>query len=849
MKRIFTFGVLLLSLLLISNLGYAQKKNYTQEADKAFATFQYNVAADLYKKAYPKIKTNKVLKNFVMYRLGECYRLVGNLKKAEDTYKKLEKINYQKDEPLILLHLGDIKRASYKDFAGAQSYYKKYKERVPDDPNIDTRIKSCELGAAWVKSPTRHEVANFKKVNTRENDWAPAWGNPAKKNQLMFSSSREGSKGKGTDVWTGQSFSDIYVSDKPKSKNNEWPGEWSEPVAIDNEDFVNSLGNEGEAVANLKGSTIYFTRCGKENKKIIPCKIYQSQKKGKGWGAAEEVKLGRDTFDYVHPAITADELTMYFSSNMSGGEGGYDIWVATRTKKSKPFDAPVNLGPTVNTWTADMFPTLRNDSTLYFSSKGFAGVGGFDIFSTSKVGDTWSTPLNLQVPINSEADDITILFDETVANDPVSNSPYMEKGYFASNRREGKADGGFDIWTFKLRPLIFTLSGIVKDSVSLQPIDSAMVVINGSNNTSYTTYTDKKGYYYFDKSKIMIDVTYTMNVVKRGYYENENSKGKETTVGFKENKDLKHNFTLNPIPKEPILLPDILYDLAKWDLKPQYQDSLKDLHKIMIENPTFVIELRSHTDVRQIPMTNDTLSQYRAQSCVTYLISLGIEADRLVAKGYGEKVPRFLTKDTRSTYNNKSFTFPKGITLTPEYIKDLASKEEQEAGHSLNRRTEFRILRDDYVASTNKNDSLNKSGTVTFVAAPNMNTIPIVMDGNIVKSTCIVNNKQMSFAIEPGSYKISISMDEALIFLKEYKITVNDFDAKAKAINEDGSIVDNSILYLTDLKIGEEVIENVEVVVVKGQKTAIMFGDKKLSEEFGEYTIDKAKNTLTFKTK
>lgn len=849
MKRIFTFGVLLLTLLFISNLSVAQKKNYTQEADKAFSTYQYNIAADLYKKAYPKIKTNKILKNFVLFRLSECYRLTGNLKKAEQNYLKLEKINYQKDEPIILLHLGDIKRTLYKDFASAQSYYKKYKERVPDDAHIDMKIKSCELGAAWIKQPTRHEVANFKKLNTRENDWAPSWGNPSKKNQLFISSSRDGSNGKGTDVWTGQSFSDIYMTEKPKSRNTEWPGEWSEPGSIDLEEFVNTVSNEGEAVANPKGSTIYFTRCGVEKKKVVTCKIYSSQKKGKGWGEATEIKLGLDSFDFVHPAITSDELTMYFASNMGGGEGGYDIWVAKRTKKSKPFDAPVNLGPKVNTWAADMFPTLRNDSTLYYSTKGLPGVGGFDIFKTVNNKDNWSEPVNLQVPINSEADDITILFDETAYNDPLSSAPYVEKGFFASNRKEGKADGGFDIWTFKLRPLIFTLSGIIKDSVSLQPIAGADVIITGSNNTSFKTITDNKGYYMFDKTKVMLDVTYDMVVSKKGYYENSNTKGKETTVGLKENKDLKHNFILNPIPKDPIVLPDILYDLGKWDLKPQYQDSLKGLHKIMIENPTFVIELRSHTDVRPIAMTNDTLSQYRAQSCVNYLITLGIEPGRLVAKGYGEKVPRNLFKDTRSTYEGKEFMFNKGITLTPEYIKDLPSKPEQEAAHNLNRRTEFRILRDDYVVSTNKNDSLNKSGSVTFISAPNMNTIPVIIEGNTVKSTCIVNNKQMTFAIENGSNKISISMDEALNFLKEYKITINDFANKAKAINEDGSIVDNSVLFLTDLKIGEETIENVEVVVVKGQKAAIAFGDKRLAEEFGEYTIDKEKKTLTFKTK
>ena len=182
--------------------------------------------------------------------------------------------------------------------------------------------------------------------------------------------------------------------------------------------------------------------------------------------------------------------------------------------------------------------------------------------------------------------------------------------------------------------------------MTLQYIDGATVTVKGSDGAEYQTTTDIRGYYSFDKTKILPEVTYDIHVKKSGYYDNENCRGRETTVGLLENKDLKHNFILNPIPKEPVLLPEILYDLARWELKPQYQDSLMGLYKIMKENPTFVIELRSHTDVRPIPMTNDTLSQRRAESCVNFLIdSMHIDPARLVAKGYAERVPRTLERD------------------------------------------------------------------------------------------------------------------------------------------------------------------------------------------------------------
>ena len=829
-----------LMMLIISTSAFAQKTP-AADADKAFSTFQYTVAADLYKKAYGKVKKNPVEKRRIMFRMAECYSMTGDLKKAEQQYLRLEKVNYQKDNPLIFLRLADIYRIK-KDYPTALKYYGKYKAQRPKDPRVDSRIESCKVAPEWINHPTRHEVENMKKWNTPQSDWSPSWGLPSKENLIVFSSSREGSTGKNSDVWSGQAFSDFYSTSKPKSKLVDFPGEWTAPVLLDKEGIVNSEANEGESTFNPKGTTMYFTRCPNEKKTVSYCKIYQVTKKGKGWGQPELIAIGPDSFDYVHPVISKDELELIFVSDMPGGYGGYDIWSISRPKKSKPFANPVNLGENVNSGDHEMFPSLEKDSILYFASKGHVGLGGYDIFRSVKSNGEYGVAENLKYPINSEADDYGIIFDHSEVIDPESGFPFIEKGYFSSNREGGR--GMDDIWAFKLRPLVFTISGFVKDSVTLQYIDGATVTLTASNGVSYKTTTDVRGYYSFDKTKVLGELTYDLLVQKTGYYENDNSKGKETTVGLTKNTDLKHNFILNPIPKEPVVLPDILYDLAKWDLKPQYEDSLRGLLKIMQENPTFVIELRSHTDFRPIPMTNDTLSQRRAESCVNFLIREGIDPERLVAKGYAERVPRTLDKDKVS----RGFTFKKGTTLDRAYIESLP-KNQQEAAHDLNRRTEFMILRDDYVPKEKVDAAENVDGA-SIVNIITERFIPVETDDALTYGTCYLNSKTMKFLIEPGVEKLTISYDQAMAFLREAIITVGDFDLKEKAIvAEDGTIIDGVKVYLKTLQISDDVLENVEMTVVKGQKIPVIIGSTTFEDEFGPYRVDKGEQKLIFERK
>lgn len=826
--------VLFFSLLIIS-VGQAQT---LRDADNAFKSNQYEKALEDYKKGIKKISKNQIEVKRVTFQIAECYRIMGDLKRAEQQYIRLEKKNYQKDNPIILFHLGDIYN-SKGEFAVALKYYENYKKRNAEDSRVNSRIEGCKLAKMWTENPTRYEVENFKKANTKQDEWAPRWGNPEKMNQIVFSSNREGSVGKGTDQWTGAAFSDLYRIDKPKSKNTEWPGEWSPVLPLDEDGVLNTAVNEGEASANKKGGTIYFTKCPQDKKKMQGCYIYTANKRGKSWSEPELVELGPDTFNYVHPFISTDELTLYFASDKPGGHGGYDIYKATRAKKSGKFSNITNLGTGVNTIGQEVFPTLRNDTLLYFSSDGHPGMGGLDIFVSVARNGVFQQATNMMYPINSFADDMSIIFDETVSLDPLSKSAYLEKGYFSSNRIGGR--GGDDIYYFLLRPLVYTLAGFVKDESTLQYLDGVDIELIGSDGSSYKTQTDVKGYYFFDKAKVLGNTTYTIKAVKKGYWE-ENNEATQTTVGLTENIDLKQDFVLSPIPAEPIILPEILYDLAKWELKPQYQDSLLFLYNIMVKNPTLVVELRSHTDYRGSDASNEELSQKRAQSAVDFLVmEKKIDPERIVPKGYGEYRPRKFDKDFKTTYLGKSYTFPKGTVLTEEYILTLP-KDQQEAANALNRRTEFTVLRNDYVP---KGDNI---GRVTGpIAVITQRTIPVTIDKDIIKGTVIANTRTSDFQIASKTSDVVIDYKVATQLLKDRLITFEDFEEREKAIQqEDGSIIENSVLYLNELRIGDDYAENVRVVIKKGLPSSFVIGEEFIKEEWGNYRVDAEKKLIIF---
>ena len=819
---------------------FAQKKIVV--GDNAYSGKQFDKAITAYKKGMKKLGKNPVEKKRVTYQIAECYRIMGDMNRAEKQYLALERKNHQKDEPLLYFQLASIYHIKG-EYEKALEYYQKYQEREPKDTRVAARIEGVSKAKGWMNNPTNYEVENFKKINTKQDEWAPRWSNLEKQNQLIFTSNREGSTGKNTDQWTGKAFSDIYNIDRPKGKTNEWIGEWTSPALFDEDGILNSEVNEGEATGSRKGSEIFLTKCPIDKKMLKACYIYVSEKKGQTFSDPELVELCADSLvNCVHPSLSFDELTLYFASDMPDGEGGFDLYKATRASKGGKFGNVENLGPTINTAGNELFPAIRGDSVLYFSSDGLPGMGGLDIFySVKNQNGEFQEPQNMMYPINSCWDDIGIVFYDEEIIDPKSNAPYLEKGFFSSNRPGGK--GGDDIYYFQLRPTVFTLAGTVRDEANRQLIDGAEIEIVGSNGTSYKAVTDVKGTYAFDRTKILMNTTYTIKVKKTGYWDIPDAV--QTTIGLSEDTDIKQDFMMTRIPKDPIVMPDIYYDLDKWDLKQQYEDSLMYLFFVLVQNPNLVVELRSHTDSRASDEHNDLLSQRRAQSCVNFLVNeMKIDADRIIPKGYGKRNPRKLEKDMLVPYNGKMYQFKRGVILDDKYINALP-KEQQEPAHQLNRRTEFFVVRDDYVP---KSDSITPVTIQKPIAVVKKRVIPVQINGDNIAGSCVANGKNMNFLLS-GKKTEDVFMDYATAtkMLQDLTIEIDDFELGEKALNpDDGSIIENSILYLSELVMGDDYAENVKVIIKKGLPAALVIGTEFISEEWGDYSIDKQNKEIVF---
>lgn len=869
--------------------GFAQTKSLAQKADDLFAQRQYIAALGKYEEAYNKITSNKAEKNRCYFQMGECYRLMNNFPKAERVYKRLINSKYYTTEPKLYYYMAEMYRFENK-FDEADEFYEKYLELVPDDQHAVQRKTSLVYVNQLFMERTRHKIVRLDKWCTDFNDWAPRFKGDDT-STLVFTSSRfTGDDKDKHDAWTGQAYSDIFTVFQDRT------GKWSDdPELIDQSGRINSPVNEGEAVFSPDGNTIYFSRCDIEEHQTHGCYIYyatknsagldgKGSKKGKGkkdtdaemngeWSEPIRIDIGDTIFNYLYPAVTRDELTMYFSSDMPNGYGEYDIWKVTRNSKDESFGNPVNLGAAINTAGIEAFPVLRYDSVLYFSSNGLPGVGGYDLFVSERQGRKWSTPRNLGIPINSSYDEMSIVFYP-------GDHYMMERGYFSSNRpfedphskktdKKGvkTAPVNDDLFYFELPPLLYTIEGTIRDEKSMQLVEKAKVKIVGSNGTTYETYTNKQGFYRFDNTQILRNVVYKMYVSKVDYFSIE---GSESTCGYNTDKDIVHDFRIEPVPKQPVVLPEIRYDLAKWDLKEEFMDSLMDLYLVMVNNPNIVVELRAHTDCRPfIGLTNDTLSQRRAQSVVDYLISRGIEPDRLVAKGYADRVPRTLDRNMTVRVNGNRYTFSEGMTLECDYINELPNKERQEAAHLLNRRLEFMILRTDFVSKTlidnlaadDKGVKRTEDGKVIdLVTKPivevdytpeiihDEGTIPATMISSAKgEITCIVNGSQMPMLIdERYAEPVAISWEEAMNFLYQRRINKEDFPDRDNAFDPEGNILDKATIIFKEMQIGQKHVKNVEVVVVKGIDYKFIINREGLNE-FGAYDFDKQRGKLTFK--
>lgn len=661
MKRTSTKTMLLFVLLSLSLSALSQNK-YMIMGNKAYESKQYTTAIDYYAKALAKFDGEKPERNETIFKMADCYRMINDPKRAETNYQRLIKSKYDETKPEVLLYYANALSAQGK-YSEAVPAYEAYLKKVPTDPLAIAGKASCEMGLNDTTIETRWLVKNVKELNTTDDDFAAAFSDNKYKS-VLFTSNRKGSTGKEKDNWTDGYFSDLYAASKQKGET------FGAPVLADTREILNTKANEGAGIFDDQFKKLYFTKCEKMSKDKEYCRIFEAVKSGNNW-AKPQLVFGDSSCNSGQPAITANGLTMYYASNRIGGQGGKDIWKVTRTSERKPFGNPENLGTVINSKGDELFPSLFADTILYFASNGRPGYGGLDIYRVNLKNGTAQIE-HLPLPINSSADDFAMQFESN-----------KENGYFSSRRADGK--GGDDIYYFERIFRKASGVGMVKDELTGQPISKTLVYVMNQKGDTITQTTDEKGVFNLESGQIKEDNEYTFSVSKENYF----TKKLQINIPHLKNDTSIHiTLAMQPIPEKPIVLPDIYYELNKWDLLPQYQDSLMVLVTILNDNPKISIELASHTDSRASDQYNDELSQKRAETVVNFLIDKGINKDRLTAKGYGERQPRELS----SKITRDGFTFEKGTKLTEAYILAIKDEKKRDAAFQLNRRTEFSVI-------------------------------------------------------------------------------------------------------------------------------------------------------------
>ncbi len=815
MYRIQTL-VLLIMFLGLSTFTVGQNR-HIKAGDEAFENQLYKTAAQKYKKGYKKLKKAED-KDTVTMKMAECYRLTNDLRKAKAQYNRLVRLGIYKNSPEILLRYGQV-LLMLSEFKEAEIQFSLYDSLMNADPQAQVAVESLKFARRVIANPKNYTVENLKKINTKYDEFSPGFQDNNYQS-LYFTSSREEAFGDDNDGWTGEKFSDIFYTKLERD------GEWSKPESIDEDEVINTKANEGQTVFNSRFSRMYFTRCFNSPDRPCGCLILITKRSGREWDDPQVVELGSDSSHVVgHPAISEDERFIIFAADFDNGLGGKDLYIAERDSKRDGFKRPRNLGPKVNTIFDEMYPFLRNDTTLYFSSNGHIGMGGLDIFKVIMNSDTISaTPENMGFPMNSPSDDFGIIFDPN----------QYESGFLSSNRANGK--GGADLYSFVLPPLEFTISGIVTDDYTYQVVDGMDVLLKGSDGSEKKAKTQTDGTFNFNKNQVSSDMEYEVVFEREGYLRLVT---KETTVGLDHSKDIQMEVKLQRLVEAPIVLPEILFDLAKWDLKPQFEDSIQGLIETMDANPNIVVELGAHTDARGKDEQNDILSQKRAESVVDYLILRGIDPGRLFAKGYGESTPRTINNEI----SKNGITFPAGLTLTEGYIDSLP-KSQQETAHTLNRRIEFRILRKDF-----KQRALAERGDTSSIEIEMGDKKNLIFfsspDKKMYKTDCSINGYSFDVIYTPLTNLVTCSVDFALELLKQGVIKKEDFKGNPDDIISTGNIVHKSVFTIKDFRLGNQTIRNLDVYVWHGSLHPFFINEVTLNK-FGVPTINEEMKTITF---
>ena len=649
----------LVGLFIIFTTGFISAQgDLSAEADLAYARGAYSTSLQEYIKVYAKVKDIDE-KGRIAFMAGESFLKLMEPQGAEEWYEKAIGLRFGSENPEVYLHYGQA-MSMQQEFDEAIEWYIAYKENGGDPSLADALIAQADEDALELMEPSsRYIVDNLLRLNSSSFDYGVGFASK-KSDEIVFSSSRESATGSGEDPITGERYMDLFSASQDKK------GNWSTPEPLNS--TINTDYNEGTVTFDKKYRQLYFTRCVSDEDNSYACDIYRSSLMGNKYGPSEVVELinrdENDSSQVGHPCFTVDNSYLMFVSDMPGGFGGKDLWYVAYDDKEDTFGEPVNMGPNVNSAGDEMFPAMRYDGALYYSSTTLGKMGGLDIVRAMPDEGVmqFQTAEPMPYPINSSSDDFSLVFRDN-----------EDSGIFTSGRTGGK--GKDDLYSFRLPEMEFCYQGDVFDSYTGNPL-SATVVVNGSNGDSFTLTADTDGTFALCDKEIKGNTSYDVEVNYEGYIVTGD---RFTTVGLSNSTTMTREFPM----KEVVLdveydMPLVFYPFNEDELlinaEVNSADSLNYLLGIMERNETFVIQLESHTDSRGNASYNKELSQRRAQTCVDYLIGRGIEPGRLEAVGLGKE--RLLISDAD--------------------IAKMSSEDEKERGHQANRRTVFRILRFDY---------------------------------------------------------------------------------------------------------------------------------------------------------
>ncbi len=638
--------VFILFVITVQGISFGQERLVTK-ANEKYEEYSFRPAIDIYKKVLDKGFVSADL----LKKLGNSYYYNANYQEAAETYARLVTEFSDAIAPEDYFKYAQTLK-TLGDYDASNEIMAKFTMLTTGDGRASAFKKERDYLAEIKANSGRYDIKPFE-YNSVYSEFAPTYY----KEGLIFSSDRDtGNFARYRHTWNSKDFLDLYKVNSDSISQNK---------VVKFGEQVNTRLHESTSVVTSDGETLYFTRNNivegkyvKDEKGIIRLKIFRAKMIDGLWSEIEELPFNNNSYSVANPALSPDENTLYFVSDMPGTFGLSDIFMVT-INDDGTFSNPENLGPNINTEARETFPFVTRDEILYFSSDGHPGLGGLDVFATKiKRKDFQGRVLNVGEPINSNRDDFTFIFDDST-----------KTGYMASNREAGLGED--DIYSFgEKEPLVFEciqkISGTVRDKISNNVLVGATVkVIDEANEEILSAITNSDGNY-----TLVLDCNQGnfVRALMEGYVPFEEyigvSDGKPKIIDFYLERDVITAGFGDDLAKL-LQLSTIYFDFNKYNIRKDSELEVEKVIAAMEKYPSLKIQVNSHTDSRGPAAYNLWLSQKRAEATINYMILRGISSNRLASKGFGETKP----------FNECS----DGVKCSQEK-------------HDLNRRSEFIIL-------------------------------------------------------------------------------------------------------------------------------------------------------------